>query len=61
MFGATAEVVSPCRPEGQVRVHGELWQAVCAAGAEAGETVTITGIDGLRLRVEPLSDGASVH
>lgn len=56
MIGATAEVVSPCRPRGQVRVHGELWQAVCEAGAEVGERVRIEALDGLTLVVVPLPD-----
>jgi membrane protein implicated in regulation of membrane protease activity len=60
MVGATAQVVSPCRPAGQVRVHGELWQAVCDAGADVGETVRIAEVDGLTLRVEPISSGSSV-
>lgn len=54
MIGMRAEVVSPCRPKGTVRVSGELWEATCAAGADVGQTVTITRIDGLNLIVEPL-------
>jgi membrane-bound serine protease (ClpP class) len=54
MVGATAEVVSPCRPRGQVRVHGELWQAVCEAGAEVGQKARIERVDGLTLVVVPL-------
>ena len=53
MIGKQAEVVSPCRPKGTVRVSGELWEATCAEGAGAGQTVTITRIDGLNLIVEP--------
>jgi membrane-bound serine protease (ClpP class) len=53
LIGASAEVVSPCRPLGHVRVEGELWRARCEAGAEAGETVRIVGRDGLTLLVEP--------
>ena len=30
-----AEVVVPCRPSGQVRVHGEIWEARCASGARS--------------------------
>lgn len=58
MIGATAEVVSPCRPRGQVRVHGELWQATCDEGADVGDTVRIEAIDGLTLRVAPLTGEA---
>ena len=53
MIGQPAEVVADCRPMGQVRVHGELWEARCAAGADVGETVTIRELDGLTLVVEP--------
>ena len=51
MIGTTAEVVSECRPLGQVRVHGELWEARCDAGADAGETVRVDAVDGLALVV----------
>jgi membrane-bound serine protease (ClpP class) len=53
MIGQTAEVVAPCRPTGQVRVQGELWEAYCAEGADAGERVRIEGLDGLTLIVVP--------
>ena len=52
MVGLEAEVASPCRPRGQVRVVGELWDAICAEGADAGEIVRVTSVDGLRLVVE---------
>jgi membrane-bound serine protease (ClpP class) len=51
MIGSTAEVVSECRPVGQVRVHGELWEARCDDGADAGETVHVDAVDGLALVV----------
>ena len=53
LIGARAQVVSPCRPTGQVRLTGELWQARREAGADAGETVRVTGREGLTLLVEP--------
>ncbi len=52
LIGAPAVVVSACRPDGQVRVHGELWRARCAAGADVGETVRIRAVEGLTLLVE---------
>ena len=52
MVGLEAEVASPCRPRGQVRVVGELWDAICAEGADPGEVVRVTSVDGLRLVVE---------
>jgi membrane-bound serine protease (ClpP class) len=53
MIGEEARVVAACRPLGEVRVQGELWQARCDEGADAGETVSIESIDGLTLIVRP--------
>ena len=59
MVGRTAEVVVACRPNGQVRLHGELWAARCAAGANVGEVVRITALEELTFVVEP-AQAASV-
>ena len=53
MIGRTAEVVVACRPTGQVRVGGELWEARCDEGADVGETVRIERLEGLTLVVTP--------
>jgi len=53
MIGKRAWVVTACKPVGQVRVHGELWEAFCAAGADIGEAVEVTELDDLRLVVVP--------
>jgi membrane protein implicated in regulation of membrane protease activity len=58
MIGKPAVVVEHCRPAGRVRVDGELWEATCAAGADAGETVRITAVDRLTLEVEPAPPAA---
>jgi membrane protein implicated in regulation of membrane protease activity len=52
LIGAEAVVVTPCQPRGQVRVAGELWDALCDAGAETGDLVRIVGRRGLTLVVE---------
>lgn len=52
LIGATAEVVAPCRPTGQVRIQGELWRARCPGGADVGERVRVRELDGLTLVVE---------
>ena len=52
LIGARAEVVTPCRPEGQVRIQGELWRARCADGADLGDEVRIVERNGLTLIVE---------
>ena len=51
LVGAPATVVTPCRPSGQVRVQGELWQARCDEGADPGAEVTVNAVDGLTLIV----------
>jgi membrane protein implicated in regulation of membrane protease activity len=53
LIGRTAIVSTDCRPYGQVRIAGELWQARCDAGAAAGEEVVVREVDGLTLVVEP--------
>ena len=54
LIGRIAIVSTDCRPYGQVRIAGELWQARCDAGAAAGEEVVVREVDGLTLVVEPL-------
>ena len=53
MIGRDAVVITPCTPEGQVNIDGEIWKARCQGGAGLGDTVRITGIDGLTLIVAP--------
>jgi|SRR5215472_12112845 membrane protein implicated in regulation of membrane protease activity len=55
LIGKTATVVSPCRPNGQVRIRREIWAARCEAGADPGETVTVVSLDDLTLGVVPVS------
>src|ERR1700750_3194376 len=55
MIGQTAEVTAACRPDGQGRPLGELWEAHCDAGAGVGELVRVERLDGLTLLVTPLS------
>lgn len=55
MIGRHAVVSSPCRPFGQVRIDGEIWQANCREGAGSGDTVRVTALDGLTLVVEPVA------
>jgi len=62
MLGQTATVIVALAPSGRVRLLGENWAARLAgnrAGSEApiriGQSVRITGIDGITLIVEPVS------
>jgi membrane-bound serine protease (ClpP class) len=54
LIGREAVVSVPCRPVGQVRLDGEIWEARCEAGAGTGEQVRVTGRKGLTLIVEPV-------
>ncbi len=53
LIGKDATVTEPCRPSGQVRLDGEIWEARCDAGADPGDTVRVVGRDDLTLVVEP--------
>ena len=57
LVGRRARVVVPCRPDGQVKLDGELWQARCAAGAGTGEEVIVEALDGLTLVVGAVRPG----
>jgi membrane-bound serine protease (ClpP class) len=57
LVGAVGIAVSACEPECQVRVEGELWNAVCEDGARKGDRVVIERVEGLTLIVAPLHSG----
>jgi membrane-bound serine protease (ClpP class) len=55
LIGKEAVVRTDLQPEGMVFVAGELWRAVAAdEPIKAGERVSITEIDGLKLKVKRL-------
>jgi membrane-bound serine protease (ClpP class) len=57
MIGATGAAVTPLEPEGKVFVRGEYWNAVSLQPVAAGTPVRVTGINQLKLTVEPASAG----
>jgi membrane-bound serine protease (ClpP class) len=59
MLGEIAIVQTPLKPEGQVFVHGEIWNAVSHEHAAKGEEVVVHGVDGLTLKVRRVSAGRS--
>jgi membrane-bound serine protease (ClpP class) len=61
LIGARAEVIESCDPSGRVRLRGEIWRARCPAGAGVGERVTVAGVDGLTLEVEPAARADQAH
>jgi membrane-bound serine protease (ClpP class) len=42
---------TPLQPDGWVRVMGERWRSVADAPVDPGDTVTVTSVDGLTLKV----------
>jgi membrane-bound serine protease (ClpP class) len=52
LVGKRGVAVGDLRPEGQVRVSGEIWKARCETGCDAGAEVVIRSVDGLVLEVE---------
>jgi membrane protein implicated in regulation of membrane protease activity len=61
LIGSRAEVIERCDPRGRVRLRGEIWHARCSSRAEIGDRVTVTGVDGLTLEVDPLGNGKGPH
>lgn len=53
LIGKAGVATTDLWPEGQVKVDGELWQARCDGGADAGTRVVVTGLEGLTLSVVP--------
>jgi membrane-bound serine protease (ClpP class) len=56
LVGARAAALERLAPAGQVRIGGELWNAVSETEVEAGSEVVVTGIDGLTLKVRPAKE-----
>jgi membrane-bound serine protease (ClpP class) len=51
MVGEKGVAATPLEPEGWVLIHGERWRAVAITPVTAGETVTVTAVEGLTLKV----------
>jgi membrane-bound serine protease (ClpP class) len=55
LLGEVGTASTALGPEGQVFVHGEIWNAVAPRPVAAGARVRVVQVDGMLLRVEPLS------
>ncbi|MDQ3753074.1 MAG: NfeD family protein [Actinomycetota bacterium] len=49
--GSHGIALTDCRPDGQVRLRGQVWKAQCAEGAGRGDDVIVRGLEGLCLQV----------
>ncbi len=58
MIGGQAEVTSSKSEEVEVRYRGETWRATSSQTLQRGQAVVIEGVEGLTLRVAPLSQPA---
>ena len=52
MVGLTGAAQTDIDPDGQVLVHGEVWQAVSAQDIPSGASVKVVQVDGMVLHVE---------
>ena len=55
LIGEVGVTQTPLTPAGKIFVHGELWDAVSSLNIPAGERVVVRQVDGLILRVDPIS------
>ncbi len=53
MLAEQAVALTDFDGQGQVRVRGEIWNAVSPKPVRAGQVLRITRVDGLTLEVEP--------
>lgn len=53
LVGATGTALSDFEQRGNVFVHSENWSAVTGSPLSKGQTIVVTGIDGLTLMVRP--------
>ena len=54
MIGSIGIAKTALRPDGKLAIHGELWDAVSDAPAEAGTPAKILRVEGLTLHVTPV-------
>jgi membrane-bound serine protease (ClpP class) len=53
MVGLVGIAKTALAPQGQLAVHGELWEAISEQPLGPGDQAEVTAVDGLRLRVKP--------
>jgi membrane-bound serine protease (ClpP class) len=60
MVGEIGLAQTPLSPSGKVFVHGEVWDATSSAAVDAGQSVIVRRVEGLRLQVDPVAVGDSI-
>lgn len=56
MIGELGTAFTNLSPNGQVHVHGEIWEATSKESVSKGEPVKVVAVHGMRIRVEKVSD-----
>jgi membrane-bound serine protease (ClpP class) len=56
MIGNEGVTTTDLSPEGKVKVHGEIWTAVCSRVIPAGSKVRVTAVKGMMLEVEEIQN-----
>jgi membrane-bound serine protease (ClpP class) len=57
LIGLRGKVAMALAPEGKVFVRGEYWNASAEESIASGESVEVTAVEGLRLRVRRIGRG----
>ena len=55
LVGEIGTVVEALHPEGKISVHGEIWMAVSKKAVKKGEKTVVDEVDGMVLKVSPVS------
>jgi membrane-bound serine protease (ClpP class) len=53
-IGSRGRASTPISPKGYVRVNGELWRASSDSNIDAGEEISVVGMEGMMLLVSPI-------
>ena len=58
IIGETGVTIGKIDPEGQIKIHGEIWRATADSPIRAGQKVIVRDVlDGLVLKIEPVPEG----
>lgn len=60
MVGSNAEVIRGRNGSSKVAFRGEIWDVVSHGDLSVGQTVKITGVERMKLSVEPVNPAATV-
>ncbi len=59
LVGSAGHALESFDKTGQIRVHGEIWNACSERPVREGQAVTVTSIDGLLLGIKPIEEKTS--